>query len=426
MSIKHLAASLTLALPLLAGCRSDQSLNPPAVSDPIFRRYAALGNSITAGFQSAGINDSTQRRSYAALLAAAMGTTYNYPSLAGRGCPPPFINNVTQSRGPGATAATCDLRNPTLDLLNNVAVPGNVVANLYTNFGPPPSQFDPLKTIFLGGRTELELVQLLRPTFASVWIGSNDVLGALISSTNAGDSTQITPLASFTVAYDSVVTVLKGTGAKVVLINVPNVTNIPYASLGAIYWCAKNGGALPGGRCPAPLPPPNPLLTAIPTFTVNNNCAPSAPGIGLATLIPWPVALTKLGAAQQGVPSEVNCVTANEAISSAEITAMGTAVAGFNAHIAQVAADNGWALVNIDSVLTDQRNNVPGAVLPFPDVSTLPAGPIRFGTLFSLDGVHPSSQTHRLVADLAAAAINKKYGTTLSIPICGTVTCPAP
>jgi hypothetical protein len=207
---------------------------------------------------------------------------------------------------------------------------------------------------------------------------------------------------------------------------VPNVTNIPYASLGAIYWCAKNGGALPGGRCPAPLPPPNPLLTAIPTFTVNNNCAPSAPGIGLSTLIPWPVALTKLGAAQQGVPSEVNCVTANEAISAAEIAAMGTAVAGFNAHIAQVAADNGWALVDIDAALTDQRNNVPGAILPFPDVSTLPAGPIRFGTLFSLDGVHPSSQAHRLVADLVAAGINQKYGTTLPIPTCGTITCPAP
>ena len=64
------------------GPNFDESLKEPAVIDPLFRRYAALGNSITAGFQSAGINDSTQRRAYPVLLAMAMGTDFTYhPSL---------------------------------------------------------------------------------------------------------------------------------------------------------------------------------------------------------------------------------------------------------------------------------------------------------------------------------------------------------
>ncbi|HTD69913.1 MAG TPA: hypothetical protein VK647_05630, partial [Gemmatimonadales bacterium] len=52
---------------LVAACQNDV-LNspgvPPYAGGAMFQRYVAMGNSITAGFQSGGINDSTQRRSY--------------------------------------------------------------------------------------------------------------------------------------------------------------------------------------------------------------------------------------------------------------------------------------------------------------------------------------------------------------------------
>jgi len=54
------AAVLGLAL-AAAACNNDQ-LNRPFANtplDPLFDRYVSMGNSITAGFQSAGINDST-------------------------------------------------------------------------------------------------------------------------------------------------------------------------------------------------------------------------------------------------------------------------------------------------------------------------------------------------------------------------------
>lgn len=424
MSLKRIAASLLIALPLIASCRSDESLREPDVIDPMFRRYAALGNSITAGFQSAGISDSVQRRSYAQLLAAAMGTSFNYPRLNGRGCPPPFTNNVLQTRVGGATSSTCDLRVTVNGLLNSVAVPGNAVGTLLSNFGGSPSQFDPLKTLFLGGRTELELMEELHPTFVSLWIGNNDVLGAFISTSNAGDTTQITPVAQFTAQFDSVADVIAASNPKgVVMISVANVTAIPFASSAAIYYCLKNGG------CPAPLPAQDARLAGIPTFTVNANCSPA--GVGLTTLVPWVIALRRVDSAVGGAPKTIDCSDGPSVISGAEITAMATAITAYNAHIAEVAEERGWAYWDINPALQAERQgatNPTGRIPAFPDVNGAFANPrtsVLFGPLFSLDGVHPSSTAHRLVADSVAATINRVYGTSLPVPVCGGVTCPA-
>jgi hypothetical protein len=62
-----------------------------------------------------------------------------------------------------------------------------------------------------------------------------------------------------------------------------------------------------------------------------------------------------------------------------------------------------------------------------------PRTSILFGPIFSLDGVHPSSFAHLLVADSVASSINRTYGpagtgvlkTLLPVPVCGAaVTCP--
>ena len=90
----------------LAGCtdRSIPTIPAPSVSasfakepgEPetkkLFKEYVAMGSSIAAGFMSGGINDSTQRQSFARILAASMGTMYHYPSLNMPGCSPPIAN----------------------------------------------------------------------------------------------------------------------------------------------------------------------------------------------------------------------------------------------------------------------------------------------------------------------------------------------
>ena len=127
------AAALGAAacLVALAACQQTRDvvapIVPPAAANPIFQSYVAIGNSITAGFQSNGINDSTQRQSYERLLAASMGTRYRYPSLGMPGCPPPIANGLTGGLVGGPTAPSCSGRTfntDTSEILTNVAVPG--------------------------------------------------------------------------------------------------------------------------------------------------------------------------------------------------------------------------------------------------------------------------------------------------------------
>src|SRR3954464_12447218 len=114
------------SLVAFAACESDRDVLGPTTptGGDLFRSYVAIGNSITAGFQSNGINDSTQRQSYAVLLARSMGTRFAYPGLARPGCPPPIANGLTGVVVGGAAAPPCSARLPAsvTDVLNNVAV----------------------------------------------------------------------------------------------------------------------------------------------------------------------------------------------------------------------------------------------------------------------------------------------------------------
>src|SRR5262249_17428624 len=85
-------ALVTLGAVLSCDNNTNGDVISPRPLNPIFTSYVALGNSLTAGFQSGGINDSTQKQSYALLLARSMGTRYAYPSLTMPGCPPPLNN----------------------------------------------------------------------------------------------------------------------------------------------------------------------------------------------------------------------------------------------------------------------------------------------------------------------------------------------
>lgn len=411
MRLQRYSAALALALPLLAGCHEDDSLNPPdlSTSNGLMQRYVSMGNSITAGFQSAGINDSTQHLSYAVLFAEAANAPFFVPSLQGRGCPPPFTNNVTQERVGGGTSNTCDLRqDEILPYVSNVAVPGA------TSFSPldnliPQANSNALTTFILGGRTQVQAMQDANPTFVSAWIGNNDVLGSLTNSANPGDPALVTPQPVFESNYGQMLDAIEATGASAALIGVANVSVIPFASRGATYWCIRNQ---PACGFPAPDLPPN--------FTVDNNCAPAAtliPGaIGDSVLVPWPVGVPKIAAAAQGAPAGIpqttlNCAT-DPVVSPTEFAGLRSAVAGFNAYISAQAAARGMAYVDINAALLALVAS--GAIPPFPDLSAaLAGGSVGFGPYFSLDGVHPSSLAHELVADLLASAVNQTFGTSI-------------
>ncbi len=414
MKYSVLAASLALALPLLAGCHSDESLQPPAPPSggELFAHYVSMGNSITAGFQSAGINDSTQRESYAVLFAGQAGAPFVIPDLQGRGCPPPFTNNVTQARVGGGTAASCDLRAASPEAppyVQNVAVPGARVLELLTNFGMPVSASNALTFFFLGGKTQVEAMQAQNPTFVSLWIGNNDVLGSLTSLSNPGNPALVTPETAFESEYGEIVDSIASEGASAVLFSVADVAVIPYASKGSIYWCLKTG------LCPGI--PLNPLFPV--NLNVDISCAPAAAvptSVGDTTSIPWPIGLSKAQQAlmDPGSVVTIDCTNDNEVVTGAELAGLHAAVAGYNAYIQQQATSHGWAYVDINANLAALAQLIP----PFPDITAalsnpLNPGPVTFGPLFSLDGVHPTALAHEYVANAMIAAVNSTYGTTI-------------
>src|SRR5438445_13580236 len=108
------AAALGILL-AVAACHQDELFRPypNGPLDPMFTRYVSMGNSITAGYQSDGINDSTQLQSYAVLLSRQMATPFFVPLMNKPGCAPP-IDTVFRASGVphrlgGGTSTTCAL-----------------------------------------------------------------------------------------------------------------------------------------------------------------------------------------------------------------------------------------------------------------------------------------------------------------------------
>src|SRR6266478_1040357 len=154
----RLSAAVLGMLLAVTAC-NDEKLNRPFNTTPVdalFERYVSMGNSITAGFQSGGINDSTQSQSYPVLLSRQMGTLFFVPYMSRPGCPPPFTNVFTQTRLPGTP---CALRKPQPvppPYINNVAVPGAEVMDAISNFDTA-SNANALTTLMLGGLTQTQM-----------------------------------------------------------------------------------------------------------------------------------------------------------------------------------------------------------------------------------------------------------------------------
>jgi lysophospholipase L1-like esterase len=422
MQLRTVAAGLALALPLVTGAcvESDQLVTPVTrPENALFARYVAMGNSITAGFQSAGINDSTQRRSYAAMITRASGFPYYYASMQGDGCPAPYVNNVTQQRVEDGfpDAEPCDLRAPDHHpWLSNVAVPGATSFSPVDNLGGGANS-NALTTFILGGQTQVEAMQAAEPTLVTAWIGSNDVLGALTFLPNPGNPALVTPQVAFEANYGEMLDAIEATGAPAVLVSVPNVAVIPFASRAAIYYCLTYDDPV----CAAPLPEtPDPNLAGLAglgLWTVTASCSPAAAGLG--TLVPWPIILTKLGAATNPggpVPQTLDCDLDTEVVTPAENAGLQAAVAGFNAYIEAEAAARGMTYFDINPSLLALVAD--GSIPPLPDLLPALAGqPVTFGPIFSLDGVHPSTTGHGIIADSVAAVINRTYGTSIAVPV---------
>jgi lysophospholipase L1-like esterase len=392
-------ASAAFALTGVAlSCGHDAEVFMPEPADDMFRTYVAIGNSLTAGVQSDGINDSTQQRSYAVVLARQMRTRFAYPSLAMPGCRPPLTSFQTGARVGGTSAQPCSFRNPSTatDILNNVAVPAHSVADAIA-----PVPFDPnntLTTLILGGKTQIDRALEANPTFVSIWLGGNDILqpaytGLLTPVT--GVSRGLTSATAFATAYDQIATSLAAGApdARGILIGVPS-----FPAVGLLFPAAalQNPQFL-GGL--------NQAAGAGTPIAVSPNCAGSTSLISI-------LIVSQMRAGTH--PRAISCARTPDpafpllgdiwVLDSQEQTDMADRVLAFNTHIQAKATELDFAYLDPNPTIGTLKAS--GCISTVPDLASTAA---PFGTCISLDGIHPSTSTHVSFANLIIGAINAKY-----------------
>jgi lysophospholipase L1-like esterase len=397
----RVATALSAGLALVACEPNRDVLGPSSPSGgDIFRNYVAIGNSITAGFQSNGINDSTQRQAYPLLLARSMGTRYAYAALALPGCPPPIANTQTGALVGGATAPPCSLRisSSVTDVLNNVAVPGARVADPTS----PSDASNALTTFVLGGKTQVQRALDAQPTFVTVWIGNNDVLqaglsGILVPNAALGQAGIRSTQAQFQASYDALTSQLTAGAPNVkgVLIGVAQVANLPSMSLGGLI---ASSPTIQAGLTAAAGKP----------VTVLPNCTGSASLVNVPQLLLAIRANTHpavVSCAPGALPDPVGDIFILDATEQATLSG---AITAYNTYIKSKADALGFGYWDPNVLYAAKRAN--GELPPFPNLASPTA---TFGALISLDGVHPSAAAHILFANELIAVINAKYGTAL-------------
>lgn len=398
---------LLLALPLLVSC-DDGTLNAPDATNDAFKSYVAVGNSITAGFQSGGLNQTRQQQSYAVLLSEQMNTRFNLPTIPNPGCPPPLQSIFTGARINGASPTTCTLREtPIPSTVHNVAVPSAKVFDALSNLDPnaPGQPPDPtpniLTSLILGGQTQVQAAARAHPTFASVWLGQNDVLGAALNGEADG-----TAPPTFEQHYMQVVDQLQAAGAqRGLLIGVADVTFSPHFSPGQAYAAAEQQINALGAQASENWG----------EYDVLDSCRPGNPGAN--TLVPFAYGFGVLFAqALEGATVELDCApdtAPSPVLTPGEIISLRQRISAYNAVIQGLAETRGWAFLNPNPTFqalylanASDANPANDLVPKFPNPAL---DQPTFGRYFSEDGIHPAGALHRVITFIAIQAINETY-----------------
>jgi lysophospholipase L1-like esterase len=373
------AALLLIAVAVLAAA--------PAGAQTNFTTYVAFGDSLTAGMSNGALVETHQRRSYPALLAAQAGVSgFEQPLVSEPGIPteltlvtliPPVVSAKATKQG---APLRLDLARP----YNNVGVPAAKLSDLLTRATDGGGFHD---LILRGRGTALAQGLSLKPTMVTLWIGSYDLLGAVVNG-RAIEGVTLTPLASFREAYQSVVDAIKQSGAFAVAANLPDVTTIPFVNTIQPIVVSPTTGApvRVNGQTVALIGPDGPL-----------------PANSLITLAAAPLLLkgdgipTALGGTGRPLPNEV-------ILDLGEVAAIRERVGQYNQAIAEICQGAGIPVLDIHAFFADvaaQGYMVGGITLTSAFLS---------GGLFGYDGVHPTDLGYALIANEWIRLINSRGG----------------
>ena len=243
-------------------CNNDDEIiveEPVSAGTANFAKYVALGDSFAAGYSDGALFIEGQKGAYPNVLsqqfAAAGGGAFTTPLMADNVGGLLLGGNVIAAQrlyfngsapaavsGAPSTNVTTKVTGP----FNNLGVPGaksyHLVAAGYGNpAGVAAGLANPYYARFSTSSTSTVLADAVAqsPTFFSLWIGGNDVLGYATSGgigvNQTGNlnpatygSNDITDPTVFASVYNSLVSGLTTNSAKGVVANLPYVSTLPY------------------------------------------------------------------------------------------------------------------------------------------------------------------------------------------------------
>ncbi len=391
-----------------------------------FSRYVAVGNSLTAGFADNGLYRSGQLNSYPNILAGQFRTVsggdfvqplFSVDSANGSGylklIAVPTLATLATSIVPvapgaargGLTAGGSPLLRKFTGVNQNLGVPGIRMADIQTpGYGSVAgNQYferllgNPLKT-YLSYVTD----NVASATFFSCWMGNNDALLYAAS----GGVTPITDATTFQTNYNALITVLTANSRKGVVIGVPNVTTAPLFTTVTLplLLATVNAGVQKA----------NPGAPVIPALVIQGKNGIRATQAGdLLLLSAYSAgAYNTIGSTAVGTKngpyglSATNPLPTQLVLDADEVTAVNTAIGGFNTTMKAQADAKGLAYVDPNAVL-DQ------AAKGFTQNGVTYSSAFVSGGVFGLDGVHLTPAGYALIANEIIRNINAKYSATI-------------
>ena len=446
-----------------------------------FSTYVALGNSLTAGYSDGALFADGQLASFpnqiAGRMALAGGGAFDIPLMADNlggatlGGQQILGNRMYLDFSSGSPGPKTVLGPPATDIAqklsgkyNNMGVPGaksyHLVAPGYGNLaGVPLGLANPYFARFASSASTTVLADAMakQPTFFTLMIGNNDVLGyATAGGAGVNQTGNLNPATYggsdisdpnvVVGAIQAIVQTLTQGGAKGVIANVPNVLGAPYfttvphnpipldAATATMLNSAAAFGAYNAGI--AQLASLGIISAAEKTkrtitFTAGAGNAVVILDESLTDLSGFNPALTKMrqataadkvvltaqsviGTLVNNNPSLINGVSVpledKWVLTPQEQAEISTATQAINAGIAQVAQAYGLPVVDTYGFFNGLIAN--GVTLADGSKITAKYGS---GGGFSLDGVHPSPRGYALISNLFINAINSNYKSNLPL-----------
>ena len=494
--IKNFKWLLLVSLTFVACTNDDDVLvmeEPVSAGSANFTKYVALGDSFAAGYSDGALFVEAQKGAYPNILAQqfaeAGGGAFSTPLMGDNIGGLLLGGNVIAGQrlyfngsAPVAVsgAPTTNVATKVTGPFGNLGVPGaksyHLVAAGYGNVaGVAAGLANPYYARFATSATSTVLADAVAqtPTFFSLWIGGNDVLGYATSGgigvNQTGNmnpatygSNDITDPTVFASAYNSLVTGLTANSAKGVVANLPYVNTLPFfttvpvsplspAALGAnlatlnaqLYGPLKQVLTAFGAGDRINLlsaTAANPLLIRDESLTnlQAQLTAAFTPSLGAATAAFYGAVF---GQARQTTSADLVLLTTQSAIGAAPTAAnsgLGIAPpAPLNSFGISYPLQDMHVLIPTEvaqiKVATDAYNVSIKAIADAKGLAFVDAKAIMdklsttglvgnnftmtstyvFGGSFSLDGVHPSPRGYALISNAFIDAINSKYSSTL-------------